>query len=190
MNREYTQINDTDYIVSSDNGMIDLVKSNENIEEILMKENKIEEANYNIVKNNKELKEVKFNEKSRKTLNIFILLAGILMTLVGFSGSFGIIFGIIKSLVVATYVSLIMKALITGIFGIKILNKRKIKNLTSSIENDSHKVETLTKELKELKAKSNYQKMPYLETHINPMQQPTHEQSQNIVKRLVLDKEQ
>lgn len=190
MNKEYTQINDTDYIVSSDNGMIDLVKANDNIEEILIKENEIEEANNNIVKNNKELKEVKFNEKSRKTLNILILLAGILMTLAGFSGSFGIIFGIIKSLVVATYASLIMKALITGIFGIKILNKRKIKNLTSSIENDSYKVETLTKELKELKAKSNYQKMPYSETHIAPMKQPTYGHSKNKVKRLVPNKDE
>lgn len=35
MNKEYTQINDTDYIVSNDNGMIDLVKANYNIEEII-----------------------------------------------------------------------------------------------------------------------------------------------------------
>lgn len=189
MNKEFMQINDTDYVVTHDDGKIDLVKANDNIDEILFKENEIEEANNNIVKNNKELKEVKFNEKSRKILNILILLAGILMTLAGFSGSFGIIFGIIKSLVVATYVSLIMKALITGIFGIKILNKRKIKNLTSSIENDSHKVETLTKELEELKAKSNYQTLPYLEAYISPMKQPTYEHSQNKVKRLVPNEE-
>ena len=62
MNKEYTQINDTDYVVSSDKGEIDLVKVNSNIEKILMKENEIEEANNNIVKNNKELKEVKFYE--------------------------------------------------------------------------------------------------------------------------------
>ena len=189
MNKEFVKIDDTTYAVSNDNGKISFVKSDKNIEKILIKENEIEEANNNIVKNNKELKEVKFNEKSRKTLNILILLAGILMTLAGFSGSFGIIFGIIKSLVVATYASLIMKALITGIFGIKILNKRKIKNLTSSIENDSYKVETLTKELKELKAKSNYQKMPYSETHIAPMKQPTKEYIKYKVKRLVPNKE-
>lgn len=185
MNKEYTQINDTDYIVSNDNGMIDLVKANDNIEEILIKENEIEEANNNIVKNNRELKEVKFNEKSRKTVNALLLIGGILVTLAGISGSFGII----KVLVVTIYALLIMKAMGSVMFGIKILNKRKIKNLTSSIENDSHKVETLTKELKELKDKSNYQKMPYSETHINPMQQPTYGHSQNKVKRLVPNKE-
>lgn len=124
MNKEYTRINDTDYIVSSDKGEIDLVKVNSNIEEILMKENEIEEANNNIVKNNKELKEVKFYEDSRKISNIFTIIGGILMTLTGVSGSFGII----KTLVVTTYALLIMKVLFTCMFGIKILNKRKIKN--------------------------------------------------------------
>ena len=186
MNKEYTRINDTDYIVSSDKGEIDLVKVNSNIEEILMKENEIEEANNNIVKNNKELKEVKYNEESRKISNIFTVIGGILMTLAGVSGSFGII----KTLVVTTYALLIMKALFTCMFGIKILNKRKIKNLTSSIGNDSHKVETLTKELEELKVKSNYQKIPYSATHINPMEQPIYEHSQNKVKRLVPNKEE
>ena len=186
MNKEYTRINDTYYCVYSDTGEINLVKSNNDIEEILMKENEIEEANNNIVKNNKELKEVKFYEDSRKISNIFTIIGGILMTLTGVSGSFGII----KTLFWTTYALLTIKAMFICMFGIKILNKRKIKNLTSSIENGSHKVETLTKELKELKGNSNYQKMPYSETHINPMQQPTHEQSQNKVKRLVLDKEQ
>ena len=124
MNKEYTRINDTDYIVSSDKGEIDLVKVNSNIEEILMKENEIEETNNNIVKNNKELKEVKFYEDSRKISNIFTVIGGILMTLAGVSGSFGII----KTLVVTTYALLIMKVLFTCMFGIKILNKRKIKN--------------------------------------------------------------
>ena len=89
-----------------------------------MKENEIEEANNNIVKNNKELKEVKFYEDSRKISNIFTVIGGILMTLAGVSGSFGII----KTLVVTTYALLIMKVLFTCMFGIKILNKRKIKN--------------------------------------------------------------
>lgn len=186
MNKEYTRINDTDYIVSSDKGEIDLVKSNNNIEEILMKENEIEEANNNIVKNNKELKEVKFYEDSRKISNIFTIIGGILMTLTGVSGSFGII----KTLFWTTYALLTIKAMFVCMFGIKILNKRKIKNLTSSIVNDSHKVETLTKELEELKVKSNYQKIPYSATHINPMEQPIYEHSQNKVKRLVPNKEE
>ena len=124
MNKEYTQINDTDYVVSSDKGEIDLVKVNSNIEEILMKENEIEDTNNNIVRYNMEFKKVKYNEESRKISNIFTVIGGILMTLAGVSGSFGII----KTLVVTTYALLIMKVLFTCMFGIKILNKRKIKN--------------------------------------------------------------
>ena len=183
MNKEYTQINDTDYIVSNDNGMIDLVKANDNIEEILIKENEIEEANNNIVKNNRELKEVKFNEKSRKTVNALPLIGGILVTLAGIFGSFGII----KVLLVTIYALLIMKTLTSVMYGIKILNKRKIKKITKAINNRLQEIETLTKELEELKTKSNYQVMPYSETHINPMKQPT---KHNIykIKRLVPNK--
>lgn len=114
--------------------MIDLVKANDNIEEILIKENEIEEANNNIVKNNRELKEVKFNEKSRKTVNALPLIGGILVTLAGISGSFGII----KVLVVTIYALLIMKTLTSVMYGIKILNKRKIKKITKAINNQCH----------------------------------------------------
>ena len=179
------QINDTDYFIYHFNGKSYLAKYNKNIERMLMLEEDIEFINKNIIRNDKFLKEVNFNEKARKLLNIVILIGGILITLTGFSGSFGII----KSLVVATCISLIMKALITGIFGIKILNKRKIKKLTAYIEYNSQRAEKLTKELEELKSKNNYQATSYSQTHINPMKQPTYERSQNKVKRLVPNKE-
>ena len=106
-----------------------------------------------------------------------------MVTLAGFSGSFGII----KVLVVTIYALLIMKTLTSVMYGIKILNKRKIKKITKAINNRLQEIETLTKELKELKTKSNYQVMPYSETHINPMKQPT---KHNIykIKRLVPNK--
>lgn len=74
-------------------------------------------------------------------------------------------------------------------YGIKILNKRKIKKLTSYIETNLQRVEKLTKELEELKTKSNYQKISYSKTQIKPMKQPTYEHSQNKVKRLVPNEE-
>ena len=178
MNRDFMQINDTDYVISHGNGKIYLAKSNNNIERILMLENDIEFINKNIIRNDKFLKKVNFNEKARKLLNIFILIGGISITLAGISSSFGVI----KTLVVTTYALLIMKTMGSAMYGIKILNKRKIKKLTSYIETNSQRVEKLTKELEELKTKSNYQKISYSKTQIKPMKQPTYEHSQNKVK--------
>lgn len=107
MNRDFMQINDTDYVISHSNGKIYLAKSNNNIERILMLENDIEFINKNIIRNDKFLKKVNFNEKARKLLNIFILIGGISITLAGISSSFGVI----KTLVITTYALLIMKAM-------------------------------------------------------------------------------
>ena len=185
MNKEFMQINDTDYVVTNDDGEIYLAKSNNNIERILMLEDDIEFINKNIIRNNKFLKKVNFNEKARKLLNILILIGGISLTLVGISSSFGIT----KTLVVTTCALLIVKAMGSAMYGIKILNKRKIKKLTAYIEYNSQRVKTLTKELEELKTKNNYQVIPYSQTHISPMKQPTYEHSQNKVKRLVPNEE-
>lgn len=186
MNKEYTQINDTDYIVSSDKGRIDLVKSNDNIEKILMKENEIETLNKRIGENNNILNRYKSRKKMQKNLYLFDLM------LIIFVSSF--LYAISNS----SFISAIMMGTIIGLPCIIVTtaygflsNSYQNSNKTSDkIEADSHKVETLTKELEELKAKSNYQKMPYSETHINPMQQPTYGHSKNKVKRLVPNKDE
>lgn len=87
-------------------------------------------------------------------------------------------FNIIKVLVPIFYALLIMKGLTLGIYGIKIFNKRKIKNINSSIKTDLQKVEILTKELEELKTNSNYQVLSYSKTNIKPMIQPNNEYKQ------------
>lgn len=105
------------------------------------------------------------------------------MTLVGITSSVSII----KTIIPIVYTLLIMKALSSVIYGIKILNKRKIKKLTTSIKTDSQKVETLTKELNDLKTKSNYQTVPYSKTKIKSMEQPTYGHNPNKIKRLIYD---
>lgn len=53
MNIEYMKLNDNNYIVTNDDGEIVITKSNDNIKEILMKENEIEDINNTLTKNNK-----------------------------------------------------------------------------------------------------------------------------------------
>ena len=174
MNKEYIKLNDTDYIVANDNGNLNLIKSKNDINEILNTENEIEHSDNIIKTSKKDLKNVLSNERMRNLVNGFILGGGIFMTLVGISGPFGVM----KVLVVEIYALSLVKAMTTFIYGIKFLNRKKIKNLTSSIENDSHKIETLTKKLEELKTNSNYQVLPYLKTNIKPMVQPNNEYEQ------------
>lgn len=185
MNKEFVQINDTDYVVSNNDGELNLIKSNNNntIEEILIKENKIEKVTELITNNNNQLEYIKFIDKFRKILNLILILSTVIFS---FSMTY---WGFIKTLILCSLIFCIIRLPFTAIFGTKLLNKNKIKTLTTSIESDSQKVETLTKELEELKAKSNYQKMPYSETHIAPMKQPTKEYIKYKVKRLVPNKE-
>ncbi len=63
MNIEYMKLNDNNYIVTNDDGEIVITKSNDNIKEILMKENEIEDINNTLTKNNKLLQEIKHKEK-------------------------------------------------------------------------------------------------------------------------------
>lgn len=177
MNIEYMKLNDNNYIVTNDDGEIVITKSNDNIKEILMKENEIEDINNTLTKNNKLLQEIKHKEKTRKIMNIFIAIGGIFMIWSNFPSSFNY-FNIIKVLVPIFYALLIMKGLTLGIYGIKIFNKRKIKNINSSIKTDLQKVEILTKELEELKTNSNYQVLSYSKTNIKPMIQPNNEYKQ------------
>ena len=184
MNKEYTQINDTDYIVSSDNGTIDLVKANDNIEEILIKENEIEDIYDDIFDKKRSLDIIKNKDNMRKDLNKVFIIIGIISAITGYFTPIGIV------TMLATMISGIFafKLLFSLISGTKKSNLREITALNSSIKLDMQKVQDLTKELEELKAKSNYRAMPYLETQINPMQQPTYGYSQNKIKRLVIDK--
>ena len=186
MNKEYTRINDTDYIVSSDKGEIDLVKVNSNIEEILMKENEIEETNSNLSHKKYLLNNIKSNDRLRKSLNEAFIVSGIICAIIGYFTQIGI--ETMLTIIVPCTCAFKLPTLVFT--GTKKSNQREIKSLDSSIELELQNVEKLSKELEELKRKNNYQKLPCSETHINPMQQPTHEQSQNKVKRLVLDKEQ
>lgn len=183
MEEKLIQLNCTERTISDDKGNLQTIKSIANLEKILNKENEIKDINNTITGLNKSLKEVQHNEKVRKALNIFILIGGTLMTLVGITSSVSII----KTIVPIVYTLLIMKALSSVIYGIKILNKRKIKKLTTSIKADSQKVETLTKELNNLKTKSNYQTAPYSKTKIKSMEQPTYEHNPNKIKRLIYD---
>lgn len=127
---KFIQLYCTKCTISDDKGNLQVTNSIDSLGKILEKENTIKHINYTISELNKSLKEVQHKEKVRKALNIFILIGGILMTLAGLSSPFVEItnsFGIIKALVPVIYVLLIMKAIGSAMYGIKILNKREIK---------------------------------------------------------------
>lgn len=185
MNKEYTQINDTDYVVSSDKGEIDLVKVNGNIEEILMKENEIEETNSNLSHKKYLLNNIKSNDRLRKSLNKAFIVSGIICAIICYFTPIGI-----ETMLPITISCTCAFKLPTLVFtGTKKSNQREIKSLDSSIELELQDVEKLSKELEELKNKSNYQKIHYSETHIAPMKQPTNKYIEYKVKRLVPNKE-
>lgn len=174
MNKEFMQINDTDYVVTNDDGELNLIKSNNNntIEEILIKENKIEKITKLITNNNNTLEYIKYTDKFRKILNLILILSTVIFS---FSMTY---WGFIKTLILCSLIFCIIRLPFTAIFGTKLLNKNKIKTLTTSIESDLQKVEILTKELEELKTNSNYQVLSYSKTNIKPMIQPNNEYRQ------------
>ena len=185
MNKEYTQVNDTDYVVSSDKGEIDLVKVNGNIEEILMKENEIEETNSNLSHKKYLLNNIKSNDRLRKSLNKAFIVSGIICAIICYFTPI-----CIETMLPITISCTCAFKLPTLVFtGTKKSNQREIKSLDSSIELELQDVEKLSKELEELKNKSNYQKIHYSETHIAPMKQPTNKYIEYKVKRLVPNKE-
>lgn len=172
MNIEYMKLNDNNYIVTNDDGEIVITKSNDNIKEILMKENEIEKITKLITNNNNTLEYIKYTDKFRKILNLILILSTVIFS---FSMTY---WGFIKTLILCSLIFCIIRLPFTAIFGTKLLNKNKIKTLTTSIESDLQKVEILTKELEELKTNSNYQVLSYSKTNIKPMIQPNNEYRQ------------
>lgn len=185
MNKEYMKLNENNYIVTNDDGEIVIKKSNGNIEEILMKENEIEEIYNDILNNTKLLDITENNENIRKKSNKIFIILGIYFTIMGYLAKLNIIVTLTNILGI-----LFFKKLFLFITKTKKSNKRKMTELKISIDSNSQKVETLTKELEELKNKNNYKIIPSLETHINSMEQPTREQYDCKIKRLVLDNKQ
>lgn len=185
MEERLIQINKTNYIVSNHKGELNLIKNNTNIEEIFMKENKIEDTYDNLFYKKDLLDIIKNKDKMRKDLNKAFIIIGIISAITGYFTPIGLV----TMFAIMTPSIFCFKLLFSLISGTKKSNQREITSLNSSIESDNQKIKILTKELEELKTKSNYQILPYSETHINPMNQSDNEHNQYKVKRLVPNKE-
>ena len=186
MNKEFVKIDDTTYAVSNDNGKISFVKSDKNIEEILKKENEIETLREKNMENNNLLNSCK-SGKRMQTMLYFIDLA-VIIFVVSFLyanniGSFG------TAIMLGTLIGMPC-TIVTTAYGFLWKSYTNSNKISHEIETDSQKIETLIKELEELKVKSNYQTVSCPETHINPMKQPTNEYTKYKVKRLVQDDNQ
>lgn len=182
MNKEFIKVNDTNYIVTHDDGNLSLTTNNNNIKKILSKENEIEKINKTILTNNDQLEHIKYIDKFRKILNFGFIIYALILSVLSSD------IGIIKSLIIYLVSISIVRLPLISIFGTKSLNKKKRKKLIASIKEDSKKIQTLTKEIEKLKIKSNYQVIHYLKTHISPMEQPINEHNKYKIKRLVSDK--
>ena len=184
MNKEFMQITKNEYVVTSEDGNMSLITSNSDVEEILKKENEIEETNKRILDNNNFLKSCKAGKKMHKIMiaaNFIFIIAVILI--------------LCNNVKLPSYLYFIGGLIIT--FPITVLNiglgfsvnsYKNTKKIQQEIEKDKKRNNTLTKEIEELKRKNNYQKIDYSQTHIKPINQPNYESEKYLVKKLTPNK--
>ena len=185
MNKEYIKLNDTDYIVANDNGNLNLIKSNNeiNMKEILAKENELEELQTNSKEIHTNLILLKFNERKRKVITRFTnIIMGLFLLSSIFWANF-LIPTIIASYCILEFFRIVM-------YGTKRKNNIEIKNAHRLHFEYNQKIVKTKNELDKLIKENEFKRYNQsIHTVITPITNLNNKANCK-VKKLVLDKEQ
>lgn len=154
MNEYLSQISDNYGIVSDENGEIKVVTKSENnceFQDILLKENELENLNQELIAAKSELTENKANTIFAELGNLVIIGGGIFLSIELFPvvSTQSLIYMLIGTYAIIKSISLVM-------YGTRIGRYKKNKKLKSTIESLEENSVQLEAELKNLKEKAKY----------------------------------
>lgn len=154
MNEYLSQISDNYGIVSDENGEIKVVTKSENnceFQDILLKENELENLNQELITAKSELTENKANTIFAELGNLVIIGGGIFLSIELFPvvSTQSLIYMLIGTYAIIKSISLVM-------YGTRIGRYKKNKKLKSTIESLEENSVQLEAELKNLKEKAKY----------------------------------
>ncbi len=154
MNQNLVEINNNCGIVSDENGNVSLIeKKNDtyNFEEILLKENQIENLKLKLEDYSKKLDQNKFDIIGGEIISTVLI-----ATEIGLAIAFNSVLTLKELILLMTLSYLSVKGLFSFMYGTRIGRYIKKKKLTSEIEKIESEIPELEKELANIKEKSKY----------------------------------